>query len=95
VTAGTTTSYTITVANSGPSDLGNGVLRDPAAAGLSCTIGTPACAATGASVCPTVGAGAGQLNIASLQGTGVVIPLLKVGSTMTFRVTCGVVATGL
>jgi uncharacterized repeat protein (TIGR01451 family) len=99
VTAGQTTSYTITVslaAGATATDVANAVLRDPAATGLQCVIGTPACTTTGAagSICPTVGAGAGQLSIANLQGTGVLIPLLKPGSQMLFRVSCGVTATG-
>jgi uncharacterized repeat protein (TIGR01451 family) len=96
--AGQTTSYTITVSvapGSTATDVANAVLRDPVAPGLSCVLGAaPICSASAASVCPTVGAGAGQLSIANLQGAGVVIPLLKVGGTMTFRVSCGVTASG-
>jgi uncharacterized repeat protein (TIGR01451 family) len=101
VTAGQTTSYTITVSVSPgatASDVANAVLRDPVAPGLQCTIGTPACTVSGTpgSICPVVGGGAGQLSIANLQGAGgVLIPLLKPGSQMVFRVSCGVRATGL
>jgi uncharacterized repeat protein (TIGR01451 family) len=98
-TAGQTTNYTITVSlgtGTTASDVANATLRDPAAAGLQCVLGTPACTATGGSICPTVGAGAGQLSIANLQGAGgVQIPLLKPGGTMSFRISCGVTATGL
>lgn len=100
VTAGQTTSYTITVSigtGTTASDVANAVLRDPVAAGLQCTIGTPACTTTGTpgSVCPAVGGGAGQLSVPNLQGAGVLIPLLKPGSQMLFRVTCGITASGL
>jgi uncharacterized repeat protein (TIGR01451 family) len=97
-TAGQTTNYTITVSlatGTTASDVADATLRDPAAAGLQCVLGTPACTATGGSICPTVGAGAGQLSIANLQGAGgVQIPLLKPGGTMSFRISCGVTATG-
>lgn len=99
LTAGQTTSYTITVSlatGATATDIANAVLIDPAATGLRCVIGAPACTTSGAagSVCPTVGPGAGQLSIANLQGTGVLIPLLKPGSQMAFKIDCGVTATG-
>lgn len=98
--AGQTTSYTITVSlatGTAAIDITNAILTDPAASGLRCVIGSPACAVTSTptgSVCPTVGAGAGQLNIGNLQGTGVLIPLLKPGNQMSFKIDCGVSATG-
>jgi uncharacterized repeat protein (TIGR01451 family) len=96
--AGQTTNYTITVSlgsSTTATDVANAVLRDPVAPGLNCVLGTaPICSASVGSICPTVGAGAGQLSIANLQGAGVLIPLLKVGGTMTFRVSCGVTASG-
>jgi uncharacterized repeat protein (TIGR01451 family) len=98
LTAGQTTNYTITVSvgtATTASDVANATLRDPAAAGLQCTLGAaPVCAASVGSVCPALGAGAGLLSIANLQGAGVQIPLLKVGGTMTFRISCGITATG-
>lgn len=99
VTAGTTISYTITVSlgtATTASDVANAVLKDPAAAGLQCVIGSPACTTSGTagSICPTLGAGAGQLSMANLQGVGVLIPLLKPGGQMAFKVDCGVTATG-
>ena len=95
--AGQTTNYTITIAiaaDATSSDMANATLRDPAATGLQCVAGTPACASSAGSTCPVVGVGAGQLSIANLQGSGVQIPLLKVGGTMSFRISCGVTATG-
>jgi uncharacterized repeat protein (TIGR01451 family) len=85
--AGQTTAYTITVTNLGPS-LGNGAtLTDPAAPGLDCT--ELACTATGGAVCP-----GGLLDVAVLQSTGYVIPVLPVGGAVDFVLGCGVTATG-
>jgi uncharacterized repeat protein (TIGR01451 family) len=95
LTAGQTTSYTVTVSSLSGSDVANAVLKDTAAAGLQCSaLGTPPCTATGGSVCPVVGAGPGQLSLANLQGAGVTVPLLKVGGSVAVTVVCGVVATG-
>jgi uncharacterized repeat protein (TIGR01451 family) len=87
VTAGQTTSYTITVANGGPADAPNTVVRDPAAPGLICT--AVSCAVTaGTATCPAAP------TIAALQGTGLVLPTFNANATVTFGVTCGVTATG-
>ncbi len=86
--AGQTTSYTITVANLGPGPAGGTTLTDPVAPGLSCTV-NPTCTATAGAACP------GSLAIGTLQATGLVIPTLGSGSTVTFALTCGVTATGL
>ncbi len=87
VTAGQTTSYTITVANLGPGAAGGTTLMDPVAPGLSCTV-NPTCVATAGAACP------GSLAIGTLQGAGLVIPTLGSASTVTFVLTCGVTATG-
>jgi uncharacterized repeat protein (TIGR01451 family) len=84
-----TNTYTITVLNTGPASADNTVLRDPAAAGLSCTA-APVCAvASGSAVCP-----AGLLTMANLQGAGISIPALPANSSLTFTVTCSVTASG-
>jgi uncharacterized repeat protein (TIGR01451 family) len=92
--AGSTLSYTITVASFGPSPVVNAVLTDPPAAGLACT--TVSCAQFGAAVCP-----AGPLTIAALQA-GIAIPSLPASANTSpppdrveFYVGCGVSATGL
>ncbi|WP_291013102.1 hypothetical protein [Hydrogenophaga sp.] len=91
VTAGTTTSYTITVANGGPSAAANAVLRDPAATGLNCT--AVSCSVSGgAAVCPVAPA----LSLANLQSpVGVTISSFPANSSLSFVVTCGVTATGV
>lgn len=89
VTAGATVSYSITVTNSGPSDGDGSVLKDPVAAGLSCTQASCTSVSGGAS-CPT----AGSVTVAALQGAGVSLPGLPANSTVTFAVICGVTATG-
>ncbi len=96
-TAGGTTSYTITVSNLSGFNAADSVLRDPVAPGLSCSLATPvACTVlSGTATCPVLGAGAFQLSMANLQSAGGVrIPLLTAGSSMAFRVVCGVTATG-
>ena len=93
VTAGGTTGYVVTVVNGGPSAADNSTLKDVPDTGLSCTAVT--CSATaGGAVCPTVGAGAGQLSIGNLLGSGVTLATLPSASTITFTVTCSVLATG-
>ncbi len=88
LTAGSTTSYTVTVANAGPGNAPGTVLTDPAQPGLVCTSVT--CAVTsGTASCPS------PLTIGALQGTGLVIsPTFNANSTLSFVVTCGVTATG-
>lgn len=89
LTAGQTTSYTITVSNSGPGNATNTVVTDPATTGLSCTAVTCS-VASGAAVCPVPPA----LSIANLQGSGVTIATFPANSSLSFGVTCSVTATG-
>jgi uncharacterized repeat protein (TIGR01451 family) len=91
VAAGSTTSYTITVANFGPANAPNSIIKDPAATGLNCTAAT--CAVTaGTATCP---AGTPAALMTALQSAGgASIPTFNAGSTLSFVVTCGVTATG-
>jgi uncharacterized repeat protein (TIGR01451 family) len=84
--AGSTTTYTITVTNGGPSPADNSVLADPVAAGLACS--QVVCSSAGGASCP------GSLTVTDLQA-GVPIPSLPANSTVTLALTCGVRATGL
>jgi uncharacterized repeat protein (TIGR01451 family) len=85
--AGDTTSYTITIANLGPSSAGGAVFTDPVATGLSCT--SVSCSVTGgAAVCPA------PLSIATVQA-GVAISTFPANSSLTFVIQCAVTATGL
>lgn len=87
--AGSTTSYTVTVANLGPANAPNSVVTDPAVPGLSCTaVACPVGSITGTASCPTT------LTIPLLQSTGLVIPTFNASSSVTFVVTCNVTATG-
>ena len=86
VSAGGTTTYTLTLTNNGPSAANNATISDAAAAGLTKT-GIGACTPAGGAVCPTVGAGAGQMNIANLQAGTVVVPTLPSGGSISFSVT--------
>jgi large repetitive protein len=85
--AGQTTSYTITVANFGPSDADGAVVTDPPAAGLSCT--SVLCnVASGTATCPAA------LTLTTFQA-GVAIPAFPANSSVVFLLECGVTATGM
>ena len=86
VVTGSTTTYTITASNAGPSSANGSLVKDPAAAGLNCTAVT--CAPSGGAACPAV------VDIATLQGAGLAIPTFPGNSSVTFLLTCGVTATG-
>ncbi len=90
--AGATTTYTIVVTNTGDFPADGSRLYDPVAAGLSCTA-PPTCVATGAATSCPPGLNAAQLQN-STAPTGVLIPTLGPGGTLTFTYTCGVTATG-
>jgi uncharacterized repeat protein (TIGR01451 family) len=93
--AGSTTSYTVTFSNLGPSAAGGAVVKDAFSAGLSCT--TVTCAATtGGASCPSnlalgtpVAAGS-----TALFSTGETIATLPANSTVQLLVQCGVTANG-
>jgi len=86
VASGSTTAYTITVANAGPSNASGAVLSDPVSAGLSCTTAA-SCTSSGGASC------AASIPIATLQ-SGYTIPGLPAGGQINIVVTCGVTATG-
>jgi uncharacterized repeat protein (TIGR01451 family) len=93
--AGSTTAYTVTVANGGPSAANGAVVRDVASAGLSCTSVT--CAqTTGAATCPaslplnnTIPIGSTTFFVA-----GEAVPTFPANSSVTFVVRCNVTANG-
>lgn len=82
--SGSTTAYTLTFSNLGPSDADGAVVQDTASAGLSCT--AVSCSATG-------GASCGSVTVGALAG-GHPLPLFPSGSTVTMLLTCSVTATG-
>ncbi len=84
---GQTTSYTVTVANSGPNAANDSLLQDPPVTGLNCAA-VSCTASTPAGLCPL------SAPISSLQGSGVTLTSLPANSTLFFSVTCGVTATG-
>lgn len=93
--AGTTTTYTITVANTGLADADDSALRDPDVTGLTCTQVACTNAVGNGAVCPP----AANVTIANLQNMtpagGIRIPDFPYGSTFTFTLSCGVDADGL
>ena len=90
VTAGATTSYTVTVANAGPANATNARVTDPVVPGLSCTA-VSCSVGSGAATCPVPPA----LSIANLQGAGVILSNFPASSSLNFAVTCSVTATGV
>ncbi len=90
VSAGSTTTYTVTFVNSGPSAANNSAVRDVASAGLgNCAV--ISCTATGTptpALCPATPADI-------LTPAGTTLPLFPSNSSVTFLVRCGVTATGL
>jgi mucin-19 len=92
VVAGSTTNYTVTFANAGPSSADNSVVRDIPGAGLAnCSV--TACSASGGSpvaACPVAG---NWPNF--FAGGGLLLPNFPSGSSVSFTVSCGVSATGL
>jgi uncharacterized repeat protein (TIGR01451 family) len=85
VNAGGTTTYTIVITNNGPSPADNAVFTDPAATWISVT-GVTCGSATGGAACPT----AGNTTVALMQGSGIIIPILPSGGSVTFTVTANI-----
>ena len=72
--------YTIVVSNAGPSAANGAVFTDPAVANLTVT-GVTCGSPTGGAVCPA------SPTVAAMQGSGIVIPTLPSGGSVTFTVT--------
>ncbi|MES2974012.1 MAG: hypothetical protein V4757_10395 [Pseudomonadota bacterium] len=88
VLAGQTTTYTISVVNSGPGGAAGSLVRDPLVSGLNCTTMT-------FSATPAAGVSTPTLSINALRTTGIELtPTFAANSTATFSLTCGVTATG-
>lgn len=83
--SGAASTYTIRVANTGPKPANNTRVADPAPTGLICATAT--CTATGGGVCP---AQTGAALVTALQGAGVIVPTMPVGSAVTFLLNCTV-----
>ena len=86
VTAGGTTSYTVTFANLGPAAADNASVKDTAGTGLVCTVAS--CTPAGGAVCPVVG------QLPNLLTSGLTLSSMPSGSTAAFVVNCNVTATG-
>ncbi|MGM9320699.1 beta strand repeat-containing protein [Deinococcus aquaticus] len=85
VNAGGSVTYTLTVSNAGPNSTA-ATLTDPVATGLTKT-GVSCAAATGGATCPT------SPGVAGLE-SGLALPSIPSGGTLTFTVTATVTATG-
>lgn len=90
VTTGTTTTYTVTVANQGPASADGAVVSDTPDAGLSsCSV--VSCSASGGN--PVAACPATPANL--LNPGGVALPSLPSGGTVVFGVRCTVTASGV
>lgn len=89
VVAGQSTTYTVTASNFGPADGSGASLKDPVSPGLQCTAVT-CVAASGGAACPSPS----NVNMANLQGAGIVLDAFPANSSLTFSIGCGVTATG-
>jgi mucin-19 len=88
--AGSTTSYTITFSNAGPTAANNAIAQDTPSAGLSnCTV--TGCSGSGspAAVCPAAGLWPNLLTVG-----GLALASFPPNASLTFNVSCGVSATG-
>lgn len=87
---GSTVSYTITVANLGPSAAPGTVVIDPGIPGLNCVAGSVSCSVlAGTASCPA------SPTVAALQSGGLAItPTFNANATVAFVLTCAVDATG-
>ncbi len=81
VSAGGTVKYTLTVSDQGPLGASGALVQDPAVANFTAT-SVVCTAAAGGAVCPSNA----QMTIANLQGTGIAIPTLPNGGTVSFVV---------
>ncbi|MBI1761244.1 MAG: DUF11 domain-containing protein, partial [Acidobacteria bacterium] len=79
VNAGGTTTYTLTIQNSGPSAVTSALLTDPAVTSLTVT-SVNCTGGTGGATCPASG-----VTVANLQGSGISVNLPS-GGTLTFTV---------
>lgn len=97
VTAGSTTSYTVTVANLGPADASGAKVQDSPSLGLACT--TVSCTSSNGAACPTnlLPEGTPKPTLGGttiFSGAGETIPSFPSGVTVTLRLTCNVSASG-
>ncbi|MGO1002115.1 beta strand repeat-containing protein [Lysobacter sp. CA196] len=82
VVRGTNTTYSIVASNAGPDAADGAVVRDTVASGLICA--TVTCSASGGAVCP------GTVDVATLQGSGLIVPTFPANSSLTLLLTCTV-----
>jgi uncharacterized repeat protein (TIGR01451 family) len=85
--AGDTNTYTITLTNNGPAAANGALVVDSATSGLTCTALN--CSPAAGASCPTT------LSVAAFQSSGLSIPFLPSGGSVTFTLTCTVTATGV
>jgi uncharacterized repeat protein (TIGR01451 family) len=94
--AGSTTAYTVTFSNGGPSAANGALIKDASSAGLSCTSVTCS-ATTGGASCPTSMLPLGTVVLKAATnffGTGETIATFPANSSVSLVVNCGVTATG-
>lgn len=82
--------YTLTAQNLGPDPANGTLLRDVPGAGLDCSrpASTAICTAGGGAACP-----APTVSAASLMGSGIILPVMPVGGSVSLSLQCTVTAT--
>lgn len=86
VTVGATTTYTLMITTSGPSDVGNATVADMHSQGLGCLPASVSCVATGRAQCPAT--------FSNLSGVGSVTPQRPSGTSLTINAVCQITAKG-
>ncbi|GEM_PF-3450005 len=78
ITAGDSTTYTVTITNTTGAAVSDVIFRDPAVADL--TVNSLNCSAAGGASCPA------SYPIAVMQGGGIILPAMPVDSSVTFTI---------
>jgi len=91
--AGSSATYTMVVSNAGPSSADGTLIQDQPASGLNCLSGTLTCVAAGGAQCPATLSPQNFVQ-GGVPGTGLAIPKLPNGGSVSFSLSCSVVATG-
>lgn len=78
ITAGESTTYSVVISNTTGAAVNQAIFSDPAVSGLS--VNSLTCSPSGGATCPA------SLSIPIMQGGGIVLPSMPVGSSLTFTI---------
>jgi uncharacterized repeat protein (TIGR01451 family) len=77
LSSGDSTSYTVTITNTTGVSLSGAIFKDPAVTGIA--VNSLSCSASGGATCPVS-------TVAAMQGAGITIPTMPVGSSITYTI---------